>query len=189
MNRVQSLFPAEALRLAALGMLAENPRGYGELAAEISEFASHVAGPSLDLLGTSIELLRYEGLIEAIGGGIAEEAALLDLTATGRAALSQLLRASLAAPASQINRLFVALKLRFLPLLPERERRRQLGLIAAWYRTEHERVVALRGRHAESAPEFLVWLDHEAAQIRAHIDWLDEAARDDEVAEAPVARA
>jgi hypothetical protein len=180
MTSDHALFPAEALRLAALGMLAESPRGYGDLAAEISDFASHVAGPSLDLLGTSVELLRYEGLIEAIGSGVAGETVLLDLTATGRATLAKLLRASLAAPASQINRLFVALKLRFLPLLPDGEQRRQLGLIAAWYRTEHDRVVALRQRQADSAPEFLVWLDHEAAQISAHIAWLDEAARDDE---------
>jgi hypothetical protein len=180
MNSDHALFPAEALRLAALGMLAESPRGYGDLAAEISDFAGHVAGPSLDLLGTSVELLRYEGLIEAAGGGAADGAALLDLTATGRATLAQLLRASLTAPASQINRLFVALKLRFLPLLPEQEQRRQLGCIAAWYRTEHDRVVALRRRQAESAPEFLVWLDHEEAQIRAHIDWLDAAARAEE---------
>jgi hypothetical protein len=177
MNRAQSLFPAEALRLAALGMLAEDPRGYGDLAAEISAFAGHVAGPSLDLLGTSVELLRYEGLVEAVGGSVTDETALLDLTATGRAALARLLRASLAAPASQINRLFVALKLRFLPLLPEPEQRRQLGLIADWYRTEHERVVTLRHGQAGSGAEFIVWLDHEAAQIRAHIDWLDAAAR------------
>jgi hypothetical protein len=180
MNSDHALFPAEALRLAALGMLAESPRGYGDLAAEISDFASHIAGPSLDLLGTSVELLRYEGLIEAVDGGVADPSVLLDLTATGRATLAKLLRASLTAPASQINRLFVALKLRFLPLLPAPEQGRQLGCIAAWYRTEHERVVALRRRQAESAPEFLVWLDHEAAQLGAHIDWLDAAARGDQ---------
>jgi hypothetical protein len=177
MNRDHALLPAEALRLAALGMLAESPRAYGDLAAEISEFVSHVAGPSLDLLGTSVELLRYEGLIETVGGGIADDSALLDLTVTGRAVLAGLLRASLPTPMNQVNRLFVALKLRFLPLLPEQEQGRQLSLIAGWYRTEHERVLALRRREAESAPAFLVWLDHEAARIRAHIDWLDAAPR------------
>src|SRR5216684_2943531 len=60
MFRDNSLIPAEAIRLAALGILAEAPRRYGDLAAEIRHFTSHVVGPSLDLMGTSLELLRAQ---------------------------------------------------------------------------------------------------------------------------------
>ena len=67
MFRDNSLIPAEAIRLAALGLLAEAERRYGDLAGEIRHFTSRIVGPSLDLMGTSVELLRYEGLIEAVG--------------------------------------------------------------------------------------------------------------------------
>ena len=66
MFRDNSLIPTEAIRLAALGLLSEGARRYGELAAEIRHFTSRVAGPSLDLMGNSLELLIYEGLVEAV---------------------------------------------------------------------------------------------------------------------------
>ena len=68
MFRDNSLIPTEAVRLAALGFLAEAPRRYGDLAAEIRHFTGRVVGPSLDLMGTSLELMRFEGLIEAVDG-------------------------------------------------------------------------------------------------------------------------
>ena len=67
MYQDKSLLPREAIRLAALGILATGPRSYAALAAEVRNFASRIAGPSLELMGTSIELLRYEGLIDAKG--------------------------------------------------------------------------------------------------------------------------
>ena len=62
MFKDHTLLPAEAVRLAALGLLAEEPRRYGDLATEIRHFIALAVGPSLDLMGSSIELLRYEGL-------------------------------------------------------------------------------------------------------------------------------
>ncbi len=56
--RDHSLIPAEAVRLAALGLLSAGPRPYGELAVEVRHFASRMLGPSLDILCTSIELRR-----------------------------------------------------------------------------------------------------------------------------------
>ncbi len=64
MYRDKSLLPTQAIRLAVLGSLAAGPRRYGQLAAETRAFTGALVGPSLDLLGTSIELLRFEGLIE-----------------------------------------------------------------------------------------------------------------------------
>ena len=37
----------------ALGLLAEAPRAYGDLAGEIRYFTSSIVGPSLDLMGSS----------------------------------------------------------------------------------------------------------------------------------------
>ena len=62
MYQDNSLLPREAVRLAALGTLAETPMTYAALAADVRNFASRVAGPSLELMGTSIEMLRYEGV-------------------------------------------------------------------------------------------------------------------------------
>ena len=81
MFRDNSLIPTEAVRLAALGLLAEGQRRYGDLAAEIRHFTSCIAGPSLELLGTSLELLRYEGLVAAAADGGLAENALLEITA------------------------------------------------------------------------------------------------------------
>ena len=176
MFRDHSLAPAEALRLAALGLLAEAPRRYGDLAAEIRHFATRIVGPTLELMGTSLEVLRYEGLIEAVNGRGMEDNAVLQITASGRVALFELLRAGLRTPLNQFNKLFLAIKLRFLHLLAAAEQAEQIRLVAEWYRSELERLEELRRHHAENSPLFLGWLDQETAQIRTRLDWLLAAA-------------
>src|SRR6185312_8429593 len=79
MFKDQTLLPVEAVRLAALGLLAERSRKYADLATEIRSFIGLAVGPSLDLMGSSIELLRYEGLATAQGE-------MLSLTASGQTA-------------------------------------------------------------------------------------------------------
>lgn len=175
MLRDQSLVPAEALRLAALGILAEAPRRYGDLAVEVRHFASHIVGPSLELTGTSLELLRYEGLIEAIQGHGAPDNPELGLTASGRAVLAELLRASLRGPGTQFNRLLLALKLRFLHLVPVAVQSEQIRSIDGWYRSELDRIEELRRHHLAGPRLFLDWLDHQAGEIRALLEWLNRA--------------
>jgi DNA-binding PadR family transcriptional regulator len=175
MFRDHTLVPAEALRLAALGLLAEAPRRYGELAAEIRHFATRIVGPSLELMGTSVELLRYEGLVAAASGSGMEDNALLEITDAGRTALSELLRAGLSAPLSQFNRLFLVIKLRFLHLLPPAQQTEQLRLVGDWYESELGRLEDLRRHHAEDSPLFVGWLDQETAHIRSRLDWLAKA--------------
>lgn len=176
MFRDSLLVPAEALRLAALGMLAEAPRRYGELASEIRHLASRIAGPSLELMGTSLELLRYERLVEASDADPGTEGDhLLHLATPGRTMLFELLRAPLKAPGTQFNRLFLALKLRFLHLLPPADQAAQLSLIADWYRSERERLTELRHRPAADSQLFRAWLDQETAQIDTRLAWLAQA--------------
>ena len=170
-----SLIPAEAIRLAALGLLAEAPRRYGEVAGEIRHFTSRIVGPSLDLMGTSLELLRYEGLVEAVDGQGTSDNAMLRLTAGGREALHALLKAELRAPTSDMNRLALLLKLRFLHLLSEAEQQDQLALIADSLASERPRLAELR-RH--SAPGlFHDWLERDIALIDDRIAWLGRAGR------------
>ena len=66
-----SLTPREAIRLCALGILAQETSSrekslhYDDLVFSVRHFVSRITGPSLDLMGESIELLRYEGLVES----------------------------------------------------------------------------------------------------------------------------
>ena len=68
MYRDNSLIPSEALRLAALGSLWQRPKRYADLATELRHFTGRIVGPSLELLGPSLEVLRLEGLIAAGAG-------------------------------------------------------------------------------------------------------------------------
>lgn len=171
MFRDNSLIPAEAVRLAALGLLAEAPRRYGDLAMEVRHFTSHVVGPSLDLMGTSLELLRYEGLVEAVDGEGMADNAVLRLSERGAAALQGLLRAQLRAAVGDLNRLALLLKLRFLHHLPAEEQQAQLALMAESLESEQARLAELRRRHTTPGP-FRDWLDHDMALMTERIAWL-----------------
>src|SRR5579883_166806 len=169
MFRDHSLVPAEAIRLAALGLLAEAPRRYADLAAEVRFLTTRIAGPSPELMGTSLELLRYEGLVTPVENGADPE---LILTVSGRTALADLLRAHLRAPSTDLGKLGLALKLRFLGQLPADEQSRQIALVISACEGELARLADLRTRHGAAASLFRDWLDHDIAQIEARIAWL-----------------
>ena len=176
MFRDNSLIPTEAVRLASLALLAEKPRRYGDLAAEVRHFTSCVTGPSLELMGTPLELLRLEGLVAAPAGTSMAENAELAITEAGRAALASLLRAQLRAPLGDLNRLALLLKLRFLHLLPEGERVVQVAHIAESLEAEIARLQDLR-RGQDGAPEaFRAWLDQDIAALETRLWGLNRGA-------------
>ena len=124
-----TLTPKEAIRLCALGTLALGPSHYSALAGAVRHFVGRVLGPSLDLMGTSIELLKYEGLVEAMGGdGMADDAELI-ITDAGRDELHVLLTANLRTSASELNDLLTALKFRFLHLLNRDDQQAQADML------------------------------------------------------------
>ncbi len=173
-----SLMPKEAVHLAALGILAEGPKTYADLAAEVRDFTSHVMGPNLDIMGTSIQLLSFEGLIAAEGTGaenrmLAPDAS-LTITEAGRAALETLLLASVRTPFNDLNKLVVALKMRLFHLLDENQRRAQVEVITTALRGELARLASLRAKRATEArgEDALVrWLDHDLAQVGDSLAW------------------
>lgn len=167
MFRDKTLIPTEAIRLLALGLLGEAPRGYAELAVEVRRFIGHVLGPSLDMLAPSIELLRAEGLAE---GGER-----LALTAAGRAQRDKLLKAPVRAPLDDTGRLVVALKFRFMAALPEAERRGQYALLVDLHETELARLEAFKALAGE-AGDLAGWLAHEIGLVRARLAFLAERA-------------
>jgi hypothetical protein len=172
MFRDKALIPAEAVRLAALGLLAERAYRYGDLATEVRHFTLCVVGPSLDLMGTSLEVLRYEGLVAAFDGQGMTDNASLRVTPAGLAALQDLLQAPLRAPLGDINRLNLLLKLRFLHHLPTAQRVAQIALIAASLESELARLDDLRRRHTGGPRLFLDWLDHDIAALTTRLTQL-----------------
>src|SRR6185295_7782504 len=133
MYKDNSLVPSEAVRLAALGLLAKGPRAYADLAREIRHFAQRIVGPSLELLGPSLELLKVEGLIEAQNPKAPHDAQMMALTESGRA---------------ELRRLMTALKLNFFETLSPDERRMQAEMLEEACERELVRLLDLRGHYA-----------------------------------------
>ncbi|MDJ0949003.1 MAG: hypothetical protein QNJ94_08780 [Alphaproteobacteria bacterium] len=174
MYRDKTLIPSEAIRMLALGILAQAPTRYAALASEVRHFATRIVGPSLDILGSSIELLRYEGLIEATEGEGLEDDALLRITEAGRASLGELLRSNVRAPIDDINKLVIAGKMRFLHVLASEDQREQLEALVELYNTELARLEDLKAHHTGEPGHLVAWLEHDIGQLQARIDWLEE---------------
>lgn len=176
MFRDNSLIPTEALRLAMLGFLAEGPKRYADLAATVRRFASRMAGPSLDLLAPSLELLRFEGLVAPMDGESMEDNPALRLTDDGRTALLGLLSANMKPLANDLNKLVVALKLRFLNLLDREDQLVQLEMLEDLYRNERARLIDLKANEEAAIMDGLLpaWLDQEIVQAEARIAWCQE---------------
>lgn len=172
-----SLMPKEAVRLSALAHLAEREMSYRDLATAVRRFNDHIMGPSLDLMGASIELLRYEGLIAADGaenGPAGDDSRRLKLTDAGEREMRALLSASVRAPFNEINRLVVALKMRFLHLLAPEDRRNQADLLAAASETELARLKDLAADARPGEETFAAWLAQEIAIVETRLRWLRE---------------
>ncbi|MFC1673189.1 hypothetical protein ACFL12_03445 [Pseudomonadota bacterium] len=170
-----TLTPKEAIRLCALGTLAQAnaPMRYSALANAIRHFTSRVTGPSLDIMGTSIELLKYEGLVEPIDGQGMEDDAELKLTAEGQAELEALMTSRIRAAGGEMNKLITTLKLRFLHLLAPAQRLEQADQMIDGVETEIARLDDLR-QSAQEDPGFLgEWLNHDIAQMENHLEWLE----------------
>jgi len=168
MYRDRSLIPTEAVRLVALGLLAEQARPYAELAAGARALVAALSGPSLDLIGPPIELLRLEGLVEA-----GDDADPLVITPAGRAALDDLLQANVRGLGADFDRLVVALKLRFLPLLGPVERAEQVALLLDTAGADRARLAALRGDLGGASPALAAWLALEVDALDRRIAWLE----------------
>ena len=165
MYRDNSLIPSETVRLAALGLLTESRRSYADLASEERHISARLVGPSLDLLGPSIELLKVEELASVDGDG------LLIITEKGRTELQRLLMAPLRGPIGEVNKLIIALKLMFLDALEREDELLQVEMLAEIFEQELARLIDLRA-HLTSRPGLLLdWLDHDIRQVEERIDW------------------
>lgn len=177
MYRDKTLIPTETIRLAALGTLMERDVRYSVLASEIRNFVGGMIGPSLDLLGTSLELLTYEGLIEVIDGEEGEASTtdgFLRITDQGREAFAMLMTSQVRAPVNDVSRLVIALKLRFLHLLDRASRSEQSELLVEMCETELARLEGLKKQFGEA--ELDAWLAMEIDLIKRRLDWFRSLA-------------
>jgi len=173
MYRDNTLIPTEAIRLAALGALIEGERRYADLSSEIRNFVGRVAGPSLDLLGTSLEVMGYEGLaemqdVDGPGG------ALLRITDAGQKQFVTLMISGVRAPVNDVSKLVIALKMRFLHLLDQEDRLDQIDLMREMSVGEAARLRDLRDNGTNEG--FADWLSFEIDQLENRIAWLDRRA-------------
>jgi DNA-binding PadR family transcriptional regulator len=172
MYRDNTLIPTEAIRLLALGILAQRSERYADIVGQVRHFTSRIVGPSLDLMGTSLELLRYEGLIEPVDGQGMQDNARMRITEAGRAEFRELMRSGLRAPSNDMGKLVVALKMRFLHLLEPAEQRSQIELLIDGYEAELARLQDLREHHADDAGHLVAWLDHDIGHAGSRLAWL-----------------
>lgn len=168
MSHDHALLPKQVLRLCALGTLLQSgPLTYAELAQSVTDFTAHLMGPSLDMMGSSLELLRYDGLIEP-----AEIDEHLLITGPGKAEFYELMAASLPTPASELSKLVVALKVRFLHLLDAERQREEVAALVELYRQEIKRLEDLRTGRTGEPGHLDRWLEHDIAQNRNRLAWL-----------------
>ncbi len=179
MFRDNSLMPKEAIRLSALGLLSRGPKSYASVANEVRHFTTRFWGPTLDVMASSIELMRLEGLVESVtkdagGADGAGGDVMLRLTDAGRAELNELLSATVRAPTSDFSKLVVALKLRFMHLLPLPAQRDQAEALIEMRQIEAARLIDLRATHGDEDGYFLRWLDREIDRTQDDLAWLEE---------------
>jgi len=171
MYQDKSLGPTEAVKLAALGALMKQTMSYADLARDIRYFVTRVVGPSLDLLGSSLEILRLEGLIENQTQSGDPEKNILVISADGKDMFHDLMSCSLRTPPDDASRLVYVLKLRFLPFLAEEERLDQIDLLREIAETELARFEDLKNSHGEGYLGQA--LDMEISQTRDKLSWLE----------------
>lgn len=176
MYKDNSLVPSEAVRLAALGLLARAPRSYADLARDIRHITSRIAGPSLDLLGPSLELLKVEGLIDTEDSRPPHDAQFMRLAESGRSELHRLMTTQLRGPMGEVNKLIVALKLHFFDVLSVEDRRAQCEMLEESCEKELTRLLDLRQNQAGSmganqGGHLIPWLDHDISEVEARRDW------------------
>ncbi|KAA5605135.1 hypothetical protein F1188_12705 [Roseospira marina] len=168
----KTLTPRETVRLCALGTIADANQTYAEVAQQVRDFITRITGPSLDLLGSSMELLQIEGLIRATDGSSLDDSTPLEITDAGREEFRRLMTANLRS-SSDLSKLVTAMKFRFLHLLPPEDRCGQAELLLDARETELNRLLDMRTAHGDRGGPFKEWLDHEITQTERALAWLE----------------
>ena len=159
----------EAIRLIGLGLLMAGPMAYEDLASKIRFIVTRVVGQSLDLLGSSLEILHLEGLVTKEPSTLTSSENLI-LTDNGRHAFHKLMESDIKVPLDDVSRLVLSLKLMFWHHLDAPEKEDQLDILLALFENEIARLEDLK--KDVQATVLSDWLTLEIAQLRVRKDWL-----------------
>ena len=180
-GRESTLLPTQAIRLCALGtLLADGPTTYAGLAGQVRALTGNQLGPAPTVTASSVELLRYEGLVLAIGLDDPTQPAgpetVLHITPEGQRAFAELMAGGLTTPMNELNRLVVQLRLAFSYLLegPQRDAVR-LSLIAL-YEREVDRIAAIFDQVGDRPGPLGAWLRLDLEHAMERLDWLRRAS-------------
>ncbi|PKR51735.1 hypothetical protein [Thalassospira marina] len=170
----RTLLPKECLRLCALGTLAlsDKPISYADLANQVRHFTAHIMGPSLDMMGSSLQLLKLEGLVRETCSAGGKGEGELSLTDAGRSKFNELMQGTLRDTSGELSRLVMALKMRFLHLLDDETRRDQVEILQDVCELDLDRMLALRDQHEHDEGAFIGWIDMEIARLNQKRAWL-----------------
>src|SRR3546814_8198010 len=86
---------------------------------------------------------------------------------------SRLLSANVRPQVSDLNKLVIALKMRFLHLMEPADQRVQAELLNDICERELARLIDLRAYHGQEPGHLADWLDSEIAQTRARLEWFN----------------
>ena len=139
---------------------------------DVRHFISRLAGPSLELMGSSIELLRHEGLVAPVDDSADDP--MLRITDAGQTELRALLSTAVRPPFNDFNKVVVALKMRFLHLLDPAAQRDQADLLIEACQTELARLIDLRGAYRDEPGHLIEWLDHDIDLVETRLAWLED---------------
>jgi hypothetical protein len=104
-----------------------------------------------------------------------EDNALLGPTDAGRAEFETLMRANVRAPSAEgLNKLVIALKLRFLHLLDAESQREQVDNLAMLCESELARLGDLKRANTADSGHFAAWLDQDIAQAEDRLAWFQD---------------
>ncbi len=170
-----SLTPRESIRLCALGILAQSvdqdPINYDELVYAVRHFVSRITGPSLDLMGESVELLKHEGLVSPVEP-VNSQNPCLKITDSGISMLKTLLQANVRIGNNDLNELIISLKFRFFHFLTTDEQKFQVENLINIYDAELIRLDDLMHHHKNDSNYLSEWLAHDTQRLESRINWL-----------------
>jgi hypothetical protein len=111
-------------------------------------------------------------LVAAREGSGLEDDALLEITPAGRAAFLVLAQANVRSPSSDdLNKLVIALKMRFLHLLPREVRVEQIQALIGLFERELARLEDLAQAYGDEPGYFAGWLAQDITQNHATLAW------------------
>lgn len=176
MSGTTVFLPKQIFRLCAIGTLLQEGRmTYGALAESVRNFMAHLVGPSLDLMGSSMEVLRYEGLIEAAAHSDMRSPStadsLLQATAHGKDEFAALMMTPVESTLGDQTKLVITLKVRFLHLLPTDMQRCQADELTGHYEQALSRLKSLNALYERESGHLAGWLQHDIAQMERRLSW------------------